>query len=169
MANEFVAELRPIDFFREASAGYNPWSSSMLSGDLRGLRLNKIDTCAYNAVFVIPGSLTMATGLTLTFMVVNCEPPEYADELGKVLRLGVTFKRMADAESTDIDTGAATEQTKDITLDATAGNVDVSTLAVGTANLDSAVVGDAVAVRIRRIGSASQDTLKGSANLLYVG
>ncbi len=169
MAAELVADLNIGNAFKETSVGYNPWSRAVPAGDLCGIRLHKLDTCGYIWTFTIPGSLTMGTGLTLTFTVVLPDTPDFAADVGKVVRLGVTAKRLADGETTDIDTAAATEQTKDITLDATAGKVDVSTLAIANANLDSAAVGDRIALRVRRIGSHANDTAAGSVVLLGIG
>lgn len=169
MAAEPVAMLGPHNAYRETALGYDKWSYVVPLGDNQGLRLNKLDTCGYTWIEVIPGSITMGTGLTFTFMMALPPTPDYSDDPGKVLRLGVTVKRLIDGESLDFDTAAATEQTKDITVDATAGLIDVSTLAVANANLDSAVVGNIIGIRIRRIGSATQDTLRGSAVLVRAG
>jgi hypothetical protein len=169
MANEVVAQWGVGSVFREQAVGYNPWARAVLVGDACGIRLNKLDTQGYILRGFISAGLTMGTGLTFGFEVALQDVPDFAADVGKVVRLGVTFKRLADGETTDIDTAAATEQTKDITLDATAGKVDVATLAVAAANLDSAVVGDRVAVRVRRIGSATQDTAQGSIVLLGIG
>jgi hypothetical protein len=169
MAAELVADLNIGNAYKETAVGYNPWARAVALGDMCGLRLHKTDANGYVWTFTIPGSLTMATGLTLTFTTCLQDVPDFAADVGKVVRLGVTFKRLADGETTDIDTAAATEQTKDITLDATAGKVDVATLAVAAANLDSAVVGDRVAVRVRRIGSHANDTAQGSIVLLGIG
>jgi hypothetical protein len=168
MANELVAQWNLGDVFREQSVGYNPWAHAVLIGDACGLRLNKLDTQGYVLRALIPGSLTMGTGLTFGFEVTVPDTPDYSTDPGKVVRLGVTVKRIISGESLDLDTGAGTEQTVDVTLQVTAGLVTVATLAIAAANLDAAVVGNRIAVRVRRIGSATQDTCRGSVILTQI-
>jgi hypothetical protein len=165
MANELVAQWSLGDVFREQSIGYNPWARAVLVGDACGLRLNKLDNQGYILRGLIPGSLTMGTGLTFGFEVTVPDTPDYSTDPGKVVRLGVTVKRIISGESLDIDTGAGAEQTVDVTLQATAGLVTVATLAIALANLDSAVVGNRFAARVRRIGSHANDTCRGSVVL----
>jgi hypothetical protein len=164
MANELVAQWGMGTVFREQAVGYNPWARAVLIGDACGIRLNKLDTQGY-ILRPHPGSLTMGTGLTFGFEVALPDVPDFAADVGKVVRLGVTVKRIISGESLDIDTGAGAEQTVDVTLQATAGLVTVATLAIAAANLDATVVGNRFAARVRRIGSHANDTCQGSVVL----
>lgn len=164
MANEFVAQLSPATAYRETPVGYSPWSDSALTGDLRGLRLHKMDGDFYNWVFQIPANLTMATGLTFTVVLVD--DGALPSDLGKVVRLAVSVKLLASAESTDLDAAGSAETAANITLQATTGQVTVATIAVTA--LDSAAVGNVVALRLRRVGSNAADTCQGSVILLGV-
>lgn len=168
MALELVAQLQPNQLTRESTIGYEPGLQlvSHVSGDVRGLSLPKLATQGYTATFMIPGSLTMGTGLT--FRLPITDDGTDANDLGKVVRLGVTIKRLTTtAETTDMDTNAGTEQTVDVTLDATTGEVVNGSLAVTTANLDSSVVvGDLLSIRIRRVSTHANDTCNGRVILL---
>lgn len=175
MANELVATLYPFDLLSERSMGHDPTASiaaytGSVAGKLRGLSLPKVTVgtaaaaAGFTFVTTIPGSLTMSTGLTFAFVV--SDDGSSAADLGTVVRLGVTVKRLINDETIDIDTAGGTEQTVDVTLSSTTGGVAVATLAVANANLDSAAVGNAIAVRVRRVGTASQDTCAGRV-LLY--
>lgn len=172
MANEFITQLGPRDFFRESTFGDTPHLYTEQAGgpgtsnDVYGLSLPKLATQGYTALVPISHANTFTTGLTLTFYLVD-DGTDSAD-LGKVIRLGVTFKRLIDGESADIDTAAATEQTSDITLQSTSGLIKVSTLAVANANLDSLATGEACLLRVRRISTATQDTCQGRVLLLGV-
>lgn len=166
MAGELVANLTPADFFRETSVGYNPWSFSALVDDVRAMRLNKLDLDGYNCLSHIPGNLTMATGLTFRFAL--ADNGELPSDLGKVVRVGITVKRMITGESGDIDAAAGAEQVVNVTLQATARLWTFATLAIANANLDSAVVGDAILWRIRRVGFNAADTAQSGALLLPV-
>jgi hypothetical protein len=164
--NEMVAVLRPRDFYR-LNGGYPDDSCLVQRGSVAGLRLLKSDTQGFTAVTAINAEHTMGTGLTLSIGVLD-DGTDAAD-LGRVVRLGVTVKTLATgADTLDIATSAATEQTVDVTLDATAGEIVLASLAIANANLDSAAVGSTILIRVRRIGAASQDTCQGTAVLTHV-
>ena len=166
MANEFLAQLKPRDFTRESSLGVASALNLVQVGDLAGLPLPKLATQGYTALVPISHANTYTTGVTVTLYTVD-DGTNSAD-LGKVVRFGVTFKRLIDGESVDMDAGAATEQTVDVTLESTSGNVTVNTLAIANANLDSLASGEAVMMRVRRIGTHANDTCNGRAVLLGV-
>lgn len=163
MALEAVSSLPPAVWHRESAMGHNQGLQLAQSGDYRGLSFPKLATQGYVTIFVIPTG-TLTTGLT--FRLATVDDGSDANDLGKVVRYGITVKRLADAETSDQDTGAGTEQTVDVTLEATSGNVTVNTLAIANANLDSAAVGDLVAVRLRRIGTSANDTCNGRVILV---
>lgn len=166
MANELVAQLPPRAWIRETASGYQFSDVAAPTGDLVGLRLNKLDTDGYNTVFQVPASLTVGTGVTFTLLVTDGGGTP--DDLGKVVHLGITVKKLASGETTDLDTGAGTEQTVDVTLQSTTQEVTLATKAIANANLDSVGAGDIAAVRIRRIGSNAADTANGSVILVGV-
>lgn len=168
MANEFVDMLRPRDFFRANGQNSTVDLVPTPGGDLFGLPLRNLDSEYYHAVVILPGSLTVGTGLTFTLLITD-DGVDAAD-LGAVVRLGVTVKRLVSGtDNTDLDSGAATEATVDITLDATSGEVKSGTVAIANAALDSIAAGDHFALRVRRIGSHANDTANGRAILLSVG
>ena len=167
MANEFIAQLYPRDFFRESSLGNHDSFNTVQIGDLAGLPLPKFAAQGYCALVPVSHANTFGTGLTFTLYTVD--DGKDAADLGKVVRYGLTVKRLIDGESTDIDTGSATEQTVDVTLESTSGNVSVNTLAIANANLDSLATGEAFLLRVRRVSTASQDTCQGRVLLLGVG
>lgn len=163
MATEYVALLHPRAFHRENGPYSNHDITPVAAGDLSGLPMRKLATEGYTTWFVIPANLTMGTGLTLKLPVVDDGAD--SDDLGKVVRLGITVKVIASGtDEADLDAGAATEATLDVTLDATTGQVVIGSKALTA--LDSAAVGDLVAIRIRRIGTATQDTCRGRIVLL---
>jgi hypothetical protein len=164
MASEYVDFLRPRMFSPE---NLNQVPFLVPSNDALSLPLKKVGAIAYNALSQIPGSLTVATGLTFT--VVLTDDGADANDLGKVVRVGVTVKRMINGETTDIDTAAATEATVDVTLAAATGGIVVATLPIANAALDSLATGEAFLVRVRRVASASQDTCNNQVLLLAVG
>ncbi len=168
MANEFVDILRPRDLIRGNGQNSIVDLVPTPGGDLQGVPLRKLDNEYYQFITQIPGSLTVGTGLTFTAMITDDGVD--ADDLGKVVRLGVTVKRLVSGtDNTDLDSGASAEATVDITLDATSGEVKSGTAAIANAALDSIAAGDVFAVRVRRIGSHANDTCKGRAILLVVG
>jgi len=173
MSSELVASLGPNDFIRESSLGndtsvqvINPYGTA---GDLRGISLPKltnpnIAVKGYIASFRIPANITMGTGLT--FKIYLSDDGVFAADLGLKVEVGVTVKRLAADETTDIDMAAGTEQLVAVTLSSTAGGVAIGSLAIASANLDSAAVGDLVMIRVRRKGTdTTNDTAQGRAIL----
>jgi hypothetical protein len=174
MSAELVAQLPPRVWDRQTAAGYNTWANAVtgkINTDLFGLRLNKLNTVpaantpydGYVTTFQIPGNLTMGTGLTFYFDVVD--NAEFQSDPGLVIQLGVTVLLLG-AGVAPLFSGGGTEQTVNITMNATSGDMAQGTLAIASANLNGAVVGSVVAVRLRRIGTATADTMQGSAILL---
>jgi hypothetical protein len=170
MAGELVAQLDPGSFNREQSVGYDLVASSGLTGTMRGVSLQKINPGSasgtpavqweyLDACFTIPGNLTMATGLT--FFLQITDDGSDATDLGKVAKFGIAVKRLNANATTDLSTGGGTEQTGTVTLSSSTGGIAILTLAIANANLNSAAVGDAVGVRIRRMGGDAADTCNG--------
>lgn len=158
MATENVAaSLIPV-LFRESTMGHDPSLQTVRVGDFMGLSFPKLATQGYVGTFQVPSG-TLTTGLT--FNIATVDDGTNADDLGKVVRFGITVKRLIDAETTDMDTAAATEATVDVTLETTSQNVTVNTLAIANAALDSLAVGNFAGVRIRRIGTHANDTCNG--------
>jgi hypothetical protein len=167
MASEYVDFLRPRDFGRLNGASVNEVDMVPRNSAL-GIRLLKSDSAGFSALAQIPGSLTISTGLTLAIGLVDDGAD--SNDPGKVIRVGVTVKKIAGGtDSYDIATNAGTEQTVDVTLNSTAGVAVQGSLAITNANLDSAGAGDTILIRLRRLGTASADTLVGPAILTFVG
>jgi len=166
MADEFVGSWNPADFFRESGLGYERGMATALSGDMGGLSLPKLADQGYTTIGRIPASLTVGTGLT--FALILTDDGSNANDLGKVVRIGLTVKKVANDETTDIDTGAATESTVDITLSSTSGGLVLATKAIANAALDSVGAGDHFLLRVRRVSSATQDTCNGRVILLGI-
>lgn len=161
MSNTLVS---PRDFTRETTYGLDPVANLALVGDLHALPFEKLSDQGYTTTLFIPtGSLT--TGLT--FLGLLTDDGRTPGDLGRVVRLGITVKRLVSGENADLDAAAGTEQTVDVTLQATSGNLTAFTLAIANANLDSAAVLNVIGIRIRRIASATQDTAQG--RVLLVG
>lgn len=166
MANTagYVDLLRPADFLREDGVGYDHTMSLAKTNDLWGLPLPRKLHDGYIAVSKIPGSLTMGTGLD--FIVMVTDDGVSAADLGKVINVGITVKRLVNNETTDIDTAGVAEVAGDITLSTTSGGVAVATIAL--TDLDSTVVGNDFVFRIRRVTTAATETCLGGAILLAV-
>jgi hypothetical protein len=167
MANEFVAQ---IDASRLLPLNGSPTAymdTLSVSGSVLGRRLLKSDSQGFSFLHPINAEHTMGTGLTLQLGVVDDGAD--SNDLGKVVRLGVTVKLITSGSDTlAIGTAAGTEQTVDVTLDATTGEIVLGSLAIANANLDSAAVGNLILVRVRRLGTASQDTCTGTPILTHV-
>jgi hypothetical protein len=165
MANERVAEIYPRDLIRLNGA---PIAEVPLvyRGVAAGIRVPKADVAGFSTLLWIPAGLTIATGFTYTLAVTD--DGSDSDDLGKVVRFGVTVKNIASGTDNLTATGAATEATVDITLDATSGEVVFSDLAIASASQDSVATGGLALLTIRRIGTASQDTARGAVVLLGV-
>lgn len=155
--------LSPRDFTRETTYGLDPVANLGLVGDLHALPFEKLADQGYTTLFYIAaGSLT--TGLTFAGLITD--DGRTPGDLGRVVRLGVTVKRLVSGENADLDVGAATEATTDVTLQAVSGNLTRFTLAIANAGLDSAAVTELLAIRIRRVATASQDTAQGRVFLV---
>jgi hypothetical protein len=155
MANELVAQVNPADLFR-LGGGPTKYNDRVISGVVGGVRLKKSDANGYSCIVRVPPGLTMGTGLTFTFGLTD--DGKDANDLGKVVRLGVTAKRLVGGTDVMDLTVAGTEQTVDVTLNATSGVLVIGSLAIAAANLDSAVVGDRILFRVRRVGTHANDT-----------
>lgn len=166
MANEAVCSNLVPFLRRETAMGHNDNLTYARNGDLMGLSFPKLADQGYSGVIQIPSGV-LTTGLTFNFATVD--DGTNADDLGKVVRFGITPKRLIDAETADLDASAATETTLDVTLESTSGNVTVNTSAIANAALDSTAVSNLMAVRIRRIGSHANDTCQGRVIVLAIG
>lgn len=161
MPNEYIDQLRPYDLapingpIVQRALAY-PGATALVPG----LRLPKSDTQGYIAQVYVAHNLTIATGFTFNIGVVDDGTD--ADDPGKVVRFGITVKRLVSGTDNLTIASAATEQTVDVTLNATAGVLTTGALAILNANLDSVATGDKILVRLRRIGTASQDTCRGA-------
>jgi hypothetical protein len=165
MANEFIDILRPKDFYRANGSMHD--DGLAVTGSVAALRLAKSDTAGFFAVCNVPGSLTQGTGHTYVLHV--CDDGADASDLGKVVRLGITVKELlTGADTLAIGTSGATEVAVDVTLDATTGELVVSSNAIANASLDSIGVGDSFLLRIRRIGTHANDTCQGPVLLTHV-
>jgi hypothetical protein len=174
MSGELVAQLDPGTFYRETSTGYDLVGCSALTGTLRGVRLQKMNPGSYSGtpavpyeyvdcVFTIPANLTMGTGLTFYL---NFTDDGTSGDPGLVAKIGIAVKRLNADATTDLSASGGTEQTGTVTLSSTANGIAIYTKAIASANLNSAAVGDAIGVRIRRIGTDSADTAVGSIILV---
>lgn len=135
-------------------------------GSYAGLPLNKLDTQYY--VGEVRATAGIATGITIGTALVE-DPNTANTDVGKVVRLGITVKVLASGSDTyDITTGAATEVTADVTMDATAGEVTLTNTAITAANADSIAAGSRALIAIRRIGSHANDTHRGRVILTSV-
>jgi len=184
MASEMVASLGPFDFQPERELG-NEYAAQLVSapgeftqtatpaGDVRGLGLNGYKTATnlvaygYTALFRIPANLTLATGLT--FKVYLTDDGANAVDLGKVVKIGLTIKRLAADATDDVDVSAATEVTASATLSSTSAGVSITSVAIANAALPaSTAVGDLLLLRLRRIATNASDTCPGRPILLRV-
>jgi hypothetical protein len=163
MALEAVAS--GVSLARENAMGTDPAACRMASGDLVGVSLNKLTGQGYTTMLTIPAG-TLTTGVT--FRLLLTDDGTNSLDLGKVVRLGLTVKYLSANSTTNLDTAAGDEKTVDVTLSTTAGGVAVGSLAIANADLDSAVVGGTIAVRVRRIGDHANDTCNGRVVLLHV-
>jgi hypothetical protein len=112
----------------------------------------------------IPASATVSTGLTFAFEVTD--DGKNSNDLGKVIVVGVTVKKLTSGTDTyDITASAATEATASVTLNAATGVAVASSVAIANAALDSAGAGDRILVQIRRVGTSTSDTCNGTALL----
>lgn len=161
MANEYIDQLRPFDLapingpIVQRALAYSGGTALV-----PGLRLPKSDTQGYFAQVYVPHNLTIATGFIFNIGVTDDGTD--ADDLSKVVRFGITVKALASGTDNLTITGAATEQTVDVTLNGTSGVLVTGALSIANANLDGVATGTKMLVRLRRIGTASQDTCRGA-------
>lgn len=184
MASELVASIGPFDLCPEREQG-NEMSVQLVSaageftqsatpaGDYRGVGLPGYKTATnlvaygYTTMFRIPANLTLSTGLT--FRVYLTDDGNNAADLGKVVVLGLTVKRLAANATDDVDVSAATEVTANATLSSTSSGVSITSIAIANASLPaSTAVGDLLLMRIRRIATNASDTCPGRPILLRV-
>jgi hypothetical protein len=158
MANEQVLTMFPSGWARENVSGFNTADFAVPLGDFYGLALPKKADEGYTTIIQVPGGV-LTTGLTFTTLLVP--DGKTATDYGKVVRLGITVKRLIDDESLDIDTGAATETTADITLKASGTLVESTVTTIANAALDSTAVTNFMGIRFRRIGTHANDTATG--------
>lgn len=128
------------------------------SGAVLGFPLPDADTGFYFMSRVPTNGTPVSTGLT--FQILLVDDPSNSDP-GKVVRLGVTVKKIASTTDDLTATGAGTEAVGTATMNATTGIVTALSIAVTTSNADSIAAGDLIEVRIRRTGSNASDTHKG--------
>lgn len=158
------ADLKPIQF--TATNGPSLIPQLVPVGSYAGLPLAKLDTQYYVAEYRNVAGLT--TGITVQTGLVE-DSATYNTDAGRVVRLGITVKKIATgADSYDITSGAATEVTADVTMDATSGEVVLTSTAITAANADSIAAGDRALIAIRRIGSHANDTHRGRVILMGV-
>src|SRR5262245_44670312 len=165
MATELVDQVKPKDLM--PLNGIPSFPRLIASNSGPAVPLRKGDTNGYSFLLTIPANLTIATGLT--FKLDTVDDGKDAGDLGKVIVRGVTWRKVASGtDNLDIATGAGTEQTSNVTMNATSGVVVTTSIAVANANLGSAGAGDRVEVRVRRIGTSASDTCNGQALLCGV-
>jgi hypothetical protein len=163
MASEYEVSLRPRDFNRQN--GPVTVNDLVSSGLGTGLRLLKSDTAGFTAIFRATGT-AVGTGFTVKALIVD--DGKDANDLGKVVRLGVTFKALASGTDDLTATGVGTEIEVSGTLDATTGQVVEVSQAVTQAEADGIAALGWGLFRIRRIGTATTDTCPGNPLLLAV-
>lgn len=162
---ELITFIRPQDFVAETGFASPPRLVKV--GGLVGFPMNKLDDQGVQFEMRVPLLGTpLSTGLTFQTMLVD--DPNNSD-VGKVVHLGITVKLLATGvDSLVIGTAGGTEQLFDVTMPATSGLVILTATAIANANLDTAVAGARLLVRIRRNGSHANDTHKGRVVLCGV-
>jgi hypothetical protein len=132
----------------------------VLSGVFAGVPLPKSDTVGYVFESRIPTTGTpLSTGLTFSIPVVD-DPGN--PDVGKVVRLGITVKRLVGGTSDYSLASAATEVFATVTTNATAGVIVLSSVAIANAALPASLAaGDRFLVQIRRNGTNVADTHQG--------
>jgi hypothetical protein len=155
-----ILNLRPQDAFAES--GGNP-APQIPVGLCSGLGFNKSQDSGAVWVTRLPATASLATGASMVLMLaddVNNPDP------GKVVRMAVTYKKLATGTDVLDVSGAGTETTVDVTMPATAGVIVTAAVAIVVANMDGIAASDWCLTRVRRIGTAAQDTHRGRVVLL---
>ena len=142
-----------------------PANTPVPVGLASGLGYNKSTDSGAVWVQRLPATAALATGATFVLMVADDVNNPGA---GLVARFAVTVKKLATGTDVVTVAGAGTETTVDLTLPATPGIVLTGTVAIVVANMDGAAASDWVLIRVRRIGTAAQDTHRGRVVLLGV-
>jgi len=150
-----------------SSLGYEPGmiTAAVPGTDFRGVGFAQRDDFLLSEVVKISNAATLTTGVKIDLCLVD----DGADpsDLGKAVVFGATVKLLASGtDSLDMTAGAGAEQTATITLAATAGLVTIGSILIPTANLDSAAVGNHIAIQLRRIGTNAADTCRGRVIVL---
>jgi hypothetical protein len=162
MANELVAQL-PARIWTPLNGPLRNDVYQLIDSH-SGLRLLKSDESGFTAMFSLGEIGTV--NATFTVRLALTDDGTDSTDLGKVVRLGVTIKLIADAETLAIGTSGGTEVEASVTLDATTKKVELNSIAsVGYDSMTEPTVG---IIRIRRIGSAATDTCRGPAILHHV-
>lgn len=183
MAGELIAQLDPGAWFRETSVGYEPTFMTTIvgaqsvaaggspGGNMRALTANKFSVSGvnaeyYNTIFEIPTSLTIATGITVKLRVVD--DGKNSADLGLVVKFGITAFNVDSASfKDDFSAAGGTEQTGTVTLSSTSGIPATLSIAIANAQLASAGAGNAVALRLRRLGTDAADTCPNRVCVLF--
>jgi len=165
-----ILTLYPRDAFPEAGgnpigAGGSGLNSMVPVGLGGGLGFNA--QTAAGAVWYarLPATAALATGASFALLVAddtNNPGP------GLIARFGISVKKLTSGTDSLNTTGFGTEATVDLTLPATPGIVLIGAAAILVAAMDGAAASDWVMIRVRRLGTAVQDTHRGRVVLLGV-
>jgi hypothetical protein len=167
MASEMVASVGCGDIMRETDLG-NDLGNNLAIGvnsDFRCFVFPKyargnLATYGYTGMFRVPLNLTMGTGLT--FKIYTTDDGTNAGDLGLVVVFGLILKRLTTASTLSLESGAATEVTGNVTLQATTNEITIGSVVIANANLPASLaVGDLVGWRLRRVGTSASDTVLG--------
>jgi hypothetical protein len=164
MSGELVAQIDSGAWKRETSIGYDPVLQTVPVGNTYGIGLQKLIQSQlieyYQYSFTIPTNLTITTGLTFQFRIVD--DGQNAADLGLVVRIGVTvFNIDSGGFLVGLTAASGAEQTTNVTLSSTAGAPVSGSIAIANAQLASAGAGNNVLIRMRRIGDNAADTCYG--------
>jgi hypothetical protein len=174
-AGSVLAQFTPADLFRETSVGYQlPYQSALYAtnnGASRGLPFPKFISTQlteyYNGMWFTPALIALGTGLT--HKLILCDDGTDANDLGKVVRIGITPFNLSTALSVidwSLAASKGTETFVNVTLASTTGLPVLGTVAIVTANLASLAAGSIYGMRIRRVGDNAADTCNGRILLL---
>jgi hypothetical protein len=174
-AGSLLTQFTPSDLFRETSVGYNLTPQSTVyatsNGASRGLSLPKLIQAQlieyYNGMWILPTLVAVGTGLTHKLVITDDGTD--ANDLGKVVRIGITPFNLSTA-LTVVDWSLAasqgTETFANLTLGSTTGLPKILSIAIVAANLASLASGNLYGIRIRRVGDNAADTCNGRVILL---